>query len=432
MQSNIAIEAHELSKCYHIYDNPRDRFLQGLFRGKRQFYKEFWALRNVSFTINQGETFGIVGSNGAGKSTLLQIISKILEPTSGTIQTNGRITALLELGAGLSMEFNGHENIAMNAAILGLDPDETAKKHEEIVKFAELGDFIDRPIKTYSSGMIMRLAFATAVSLDPNILIVDEALAVGDELFQLKCVRRIQEIKERGATILFVSHSVNTVNQICDRAMLLDHGQCKAVGNAKEVTQQYTKLLYGLNQSAVETEPESAAGICADKKVARIAENTSILQREPDAAEQGHKKGHIKAIWVENNDYQNLRFEVGEEVTFTIMTEFFEDVADVIQGMMITTPTGVDCYHTNFLCKDMLIRHCKAGEVRTTRFTMKLNLCPGSYVVVFDCQYDLNAKPKLVDICYEALKFEILNPKLINDGGIAALNARIESSVQNR
>ena len=216
---DVAINISGLSKRYEIYDSPRHRLWQGLAMGKRQFFREFWALKDVTLNVMRGETFGIVGRNGAGKSTLLQLISGVLTPTSGSIKTAGRITALLELGAGLNPEFSGLENIRMSAAVLGMSDAELAKKMDVIVEFAALGDFINQPVKHYSSGMIMRLAFAVAINFDPDILIVDEALAVGDELFQLKCIRRIQEIKESGATILFVSHSTHTINQICDRAV---------------------------------------------------------------------------------------------------------------------------------------------------------------------------------------------------------------------
>ena len=214
MSSDAAISIADLSKCYQIYNQPRDRLkqaivprLQRLFgQPPTQFFREFWALKDVSLEIRKGETLGIVGRNGSGKSTLLQLICGTLNPTSGTIASNGRIAALLELGSGFNPEFTGRENVYMNAAVLGLSTDQIDACYERIVDFAEIGDFIDQPLKTYSSGMAIRLAFAVAVSVDPEILVVDEALSVGDELFQRKCFSRIEAIRDRGATILFVSH----------------------------------------------------------------------------------------------------------------------------------------------------------------------------------------------------------------------------------
>ncbi|MCK9174507.1 MAG: ABC transporter ATP-binding protein, partial [Desulforhopalus sp.] len=211
MSSDAAITVENLSKCYQIYDKPGDRLKQMIMRGRRHYYKEFWALRDVSFTIGRGETVGIVGQNGCGKSTLLQMVCGTLNPTEGKCQTRGRIAALLELGSGFNPEFTGRENVYMNGSVLGLTSAEIDSRFADIADFANIGDFIEQPVKTYSSGMMVRLAFAVAINVDPEILIVDEALAVGDELFQRKCFSRLEEIRRKGATILFVSHSVGVV-----------------------------------------------------------------------------------------------------------------------------------------------------------------------------------------------------------------------------
>jgi lipopolysaccharide transport system ATP-binding protein len=248
----IAIKVQNLSKCYHIYDNPRDRLkqfvaprLQRLARQQpKQYFREFWAVKDVSFEIKKGETVGIIGRNGSGKSTLLQMICGTLNPTHGSIETNGRIAALLELGSGFNPEFTGRENVYMNASVLGLSNKEIDERFDDIVAFAEIGDFIEQPVKTYSSGMMVRLAFAVAINVDPEILIVDEALSVGDELFQRKCFSRIEAIRENGATILFVSHSGGTIVELCDRAVLMDAGEKIAVGIPKKIIGNYQKLLY--------------------------------------------------------------------------------------------------------------------------------------------------------------------------------------------
>ncbi|ERO63473.1 ABC transporter ATP-binding protein [Pseudomonas piscis] len=252
MSSEVAIKVEGLSKCYHIYDQPRDRLKQFLLprfqravgMTARQYYREFRALDDVSFEIRKGETVGIVGRNGSGKSTLLQMICGTLNPTGGSIQTHGRIAALLELGSGFNPEFTGRENVYLNAAVLGLSKEETDRRFGDIAAFAEIGEFIEQPVRSYSSGMVVRLAFAVAINVDPDILVVDEALSVGDELFQRKCFSRIESIRSSGATILFVSHSGATVVGLCDRAILLDSGELLSMGEPKRIIGGYQKLLY--------------------------------------------------------------------------------------------------------------------------------------------------------------------------------------------
>lgn len=252
MSSDIAIKVENLSKCYHIYDQPRERLKQMILprlqravgKQPRQYFREFWALKDVSFEVEKGETVGIIGRNGSGKSTLLQIICGTLNPTSGSIQTSGRIAALLELGSGFNPEFTGRENVYLNAAVLGLTKEETDQRFDEIADFAEIGDFIEQPVKTYSSGMMVRLAFAVAINVEPQILVVDEALSVGDELFQRKCFSRIEAIRASGATILFVSHSGAQIIELCDQAILLDSGKKIFAGPPKEAVGLYQKLLY--------------------------------------------------------------------------------------------------------------------------------------------------------------------------------------------
>jgi lipopolysaccharide transport system ATP-binding protein len=250
--NDIAIRVSNLSKCYQIYDTPRDRLKQFVLprlnrmirHTSKQYFREFWALKDVSFEIKKGETVGIIGRNGSGKSTLLQMICGTLNPTSGTIQTNGRIAALLELGSGFNPEFTGRENVYMNASVLGLSNKEIDVRFNDIAAFADIGEFIEQPVKTYSSGMMVRLAFAVAINVDPEILIVDEALSVGDELFQRKCFSRIDAIRASGATILLVSHSGSTIVELCDRAVLMDSGEKLAVGVPKQIVGRYQKLLY--------------------------------------------------------------------------------------------------------------------------------------------------------------------------------------------
>jgi len=250
--SEPAIQIQELSKCFHIYNAPGDRLKQFIIPNlqrivkipSKKYFQEFWALKNISFEVKKGETVGIVGRNGSGKSTLLQIICGTITPTSGNVEINGRIAALLELGSGFNPEFTGHENIYMNASILGLSKYEIDSRFDDIIAFADIGDFINQPVKTYSSGMMVRLAFSVAINVEPEILIVDEALSVGDELFQRKCFSRIDDLKNMGTTILLVTHSATTVIDICDRAILLDSSSLISMGDPKNIIDSYQKLLY--------------------------------------------------------------------------------------------------------------------------------------------------------------------------------------------
>src|SRR4249919_905986 len=251
MSSELAISGRALVKSFPIYSKPHHRLLQMFSRGrKNRWFNEFIALRGVDMDVRRGETVGIVGRNGSGKSTLLQIICGTLTPNGGSVQVNGRVAALLELGAGFNPEFTGRENIYLNGTVLGLTREEVEERFESIVGFAEIHDFIDQPVKTYSSGMYVRLAFAVAINVTPDILIVDEALSVGDEAFQRKCFAKIESIRDGGATVLFVSHSSGAVVELCDRAILLDHGEVIAEGAPKRVISQYQKLLYAPAEKA--------------------------------------------------------------------------------------------------------------------------------------------------------------------------------------
>jgi len=243
MSSDLAIRVRGLSKCYHIYDKPQDRLKQSLWRGRKRFYREFWALRDVSFEVARGETVGIIGRNGSGKSTLLQLLCGTLAPTSGEIEIHGRVAALLELGAGFNPEFTGRENVYMNATLFGLTSSEIDARYDEIAAFADIGDFIDQPVKTYSSGMFVRLAFAVIAHVDADVLVIDEALAVGDVFFTQKCMRFLRRFRENGA-LLFVSHDIGAVTNLCQRALWLQNGECKKQGSAKDISEAYLEAFY--------------------------------------------------------------------------------------------------------------------------------------------------------------------------------------------
>lgn len=283
MSSDKAISVESVGKCYNIYDQPSDRLKQMVSFGRRKYHREFWAVRNVSFSIGRGETVGIIGRNGSGKSTLLQMICGTVAPTEGNVQTSGRVAALLELGAGFNPEFSGRENVLLNATILGFPVDEMRARMDLVVAFAELEDFIDQPVKTYSSGMYARLAFAIAIHVEPDILVIDEALAVGDARFVAKCMRRIQDIKARGATILFVSHDVASVRTLCERAIWIDKGRLVAAGDVFPVTGRYMEFLFR-DELAPE---EPAADIDGELLPPLVLEPISIQDESEDGAQPG-------------------------------------------------------------------------------------------------------------------------------------------------
>jgi lipopolysaccharide transport system ATP-binding protein len=299
MSSNLAIKVDNLTKSYHIYSKPQDRLLQMLSMGQRRYSRDFMALNNVSFIIQKGETVGIIGRNGSGKSTLLQMICGTVTPSTGTVQTQGRVAALLELGAGFNTEFTGRENIFLNAAILGFSKEQMSTRIDDILSFSELTDFIDQPVKTYSSGMYARLAFSIAIHVDPEILIVDEALAVGDARFVSKCMRRIKDMQQLGMTILFVSHDVGSVRTLCDRAIWLDKGVLREDGDVFPVTGKYMEYIFQDDSSDAEIlrdeilhhEP-SGEDVLADPASPQPLRNATSL---PPITHWGTHKGIIRS-----------------------------------------------------------------------------------------------------------------------------------------
>ncbi|HEY1230005.1 MAG TPA: ABC transporter ATP-binding protein, partial [Ramlibacter sp.] len=244
MSSELVIDVQGVGKCYHVYDKPHHRLLQMLARGGRRYHRDFWALRDTSFSVRRGETVGIIGKNGSGKSTLLQMICGTVTPTTGAVNTQGRVAALLELGAGFNPEFTGRENVLLNAAILGIPREKMRERMQDVVEFSELNEFLDQPVKTYSSGMFARLAFSIAIHVDPEVVIVDEALAVGDARFVAKCMRRIKDLQARGVSILFVSHDITAVRTLCQRAIWLDSGRLVEDGDVFPVTGRYMEYMF--------------------------------------------------------------------------------------------------------------------------------------------------------------------------------------------
>jgi ABC-type polysaccharide/polyol phosphate transport system ATPase subunit len=337
---NLALRVDDVAKQYRTYARPGDRLKESLTRGRMRRHKEFWALQEVSFEIGQGVTVGIVGPNGCGKSTLLQIISGTLEPTHGSVWHHGRIAALLELGAGFDPEFTGVENIYMNASLLGLTRRATDALLPQIERFAEIGQFIYQPVKTYSSGMYVRLAFAIASSVEPDILVIDEALAVGDAVFQHRCLRRIKDLQESGATVLFVSHDLGAVRALCSRAILLNDGRIAADGRPVDVLNHYQKIIMA-RERAFLADSAAAAG-----EPATPDDESS----EPLSYTYRHGDGSAEILAADLADAAQRRVETvetGEPLTMRILARINTDLDDPIVGFLIRNRHGISAYGTN-------------------------------------------------------------------------------------
>lgn len=384
MSSNdIAIRVENLSKCYEIYASPRDRLKQFVMprlqrlagREPKQYFREFWALKDVSFEIKKGETVGIIGRNGSGKSTLLQMICGTLNPTSGSIQTNGRIAALLELGSGFNPEFSGRENVYMNAAVLGLSNEEIDARFDAIAAFAEIGDFIEQSVKTYSSGMMVRLAFAVAINVAPDILIVDEALAVGDAAFQRKCMRKINELSDSGVTLLFVSHDIETVRKICSEALYLSRGMMLGIGVAKHICIDYERDLFGTAKGA---EVSSRT----DDHDARSSDQGTLDPELLITNEKtyGDGRAQILDVAITNKYRQKINvLEPSAELIVSYCANFLASAVCPIFGMMITNREGVCVFGTNTEGHPLSSRHYAGGDEVRIEFQLFNNLGPGVY-----------------------------------------------------
>lgn len=335
MTSDLAIRAHALYKSYPVYDKPLDRLYQAVWRGKRTFFKEFKALQDVNFQVGKNETLGVIGSNGSGKSTLLRMMCGILRPTAGTIEVNGRVTALLELGAGFNPDFTGRENVFLNAAIMGLSSREAAERFDDIAAFADIGHFIDQPVKTYSSGMYVRLAFAVAVHVSPEILLIDEALSVGDLRFQQKCIRRIKAFCEAG-TVVFVSHNMAVVTELCSRVLWLDQGRLQMDGPPKAVVEKYIEHMYGERSQAKATPPSATVDSSANGKV--DLDGYTLID---DAIRQfGNRQVSIKAVKVASKGGQNGLVYADEPCQISILLHAGDDLAHPIVGYTLKDRIG--------------------------------------------------------------------------------------------
>ncbi len=424
MDQSSAIEVSHVSKLYELYKNPKDRFLQSMGLTRKKLYKELYALNDVSFSVKKGECVGIIGTNGSGKSTILKIITGVLNPTQGEVSINGRISALLELGAGFNMEYTGLENIYINGTMNGLTREEVEEKIPVILDFADIGDFIHQPCKTYSSGMFVRLAFAVAINIDPEILIVDEALSVGDVFFQAKCYHKIEEFKKRGKTILLVSHDLGSISKYCDRVVLLNRGIKRAEGAPKEMVDLYKQILVNADGAAgartkEEGDQEKSETDALEASIAADALDESLtgsLQRNPDTIEYGGDIARITRIRIyDEMGRVSNSIEANTEFTIKMKVHFYRDVKDPIFAYTFKDKQGTEITGTNTSYEDASPGEVKAGEdVEITykqKMTLLVNHQGGAYLLSFGCTGFEDGNFTVYHRLYDVVNINVMSKK---------------------
>ncbi len=377
------IEIKNISKIYNLYNKPSDRLKEALFSRKSR-HTEFAALNDVSFKVNKGEILGIIGKNGSGKSTILKIITSVLTPTSGECIVKGKIAALLELGAGFNMEYTGIENIYLNGQMIGFSKDEMDKKLQDIIDFADIGEHIYQPVKTYSSGMFARLAFSVAISVDPDILIVDEALSVGDVFFQNKCYRRFEEFRERGKTILFVTHDMGSVIRYCNRCVLLNAGKKVAEGKPQEMVDLYKRIMVGQWNENEESSEEASSIQSSNVKNDQLWKDQ--ISTNPDIEVYGDGRADIIdfGIFSDTGDIGNNVYK-GDYYSIKMRVRINEDNLNPIFAFKLRDIKGTELTGTNTMLEDIDTSQCKKGDIVTITFRQKQYLQPGQYLVSLGC-----------------------------------------------
>lgn len=371
------IEIESVSKLYKLYNRPGDRLKEVITFGRRRLHREHWALRDVTLEIKKGETFCIIGENGSGKSTLLKLIAGILEPTSGSVRVRGRLTALLELGAGFNPEFTGRQNLFLNGAILGLAPREIEQSLDSILDFAEIGSYIDQPVKTYSSGMAMRLGFALAVHLHPEILVVDEALAVGDIYFRHRCMRKIHELRSRGVTIVYVTHDIAEIKEIGHRALWLEGGRVRELGEVTGIAHQYLAAL--VNKDSERQQHQHASAL-QDRRIPETPPEV-ITGLSHDVPRYGDRRAEILGIEVTDPSGRPLEaVRTPAEIVVRVSVQARQPIEWPIVGVIMRTEQGVDFSGTNTARQNVPVAPMVPEETRTFDFHLRLpELAPARY-----------------------------------------------------
>jgi ABC-type polysaccharide/polyol phosphate transport system ATPase subunit len=426
-RDEIAVAVRDLGKCYGIYPRPMDRLKRTLWRGRRRFCTEFWALRNVSFDLRRGEAIGVIGRNGSGKSTLLQMIAGTLRPTEGEIEVRGRVAAMLELGSGFNPEFTGRENIYLNGSILGLSISEIDRRFDEIAAFADIGAFLDQPVKTYSTGMLVRVAFAVQTVLEPDVLIVDEALAVGDAAFQIKCMTRMSRLLDQGVSVILVTHDVNAVRMFCHRAIWLEEGRVREIGSPREVTSQYLQFLLGdpAGGSAEEEidEPSGPAGGGAATPGASGKPAASSPARllmpvggRRDLVRWGSGEVRIEAVAMDNGIAGRAPvFEYGDRLHIEMEVRAVREVdsPNVGVGFALRNTKGLDIITFTSWEAGHRIGPLRSGAVVRLRFELENILAPGEYALVLNVEDVRGNERHYFDFVENAVLFQVVGGRRI-------------------
>ncbi|MCD8013779.1 MAG: ABC transporter ATP-binding protein [Lachnospiraceae bacterium] len=445
MEKQAAIRVDHLTKMYKLYDRISDRLRDSLGLTRKKCYREHYALTDISFSVDRGETIGIIGTNGAGKSTILKIITGVLSPTSGSVTVDGRISALLELGAGFNMEYTGIENIYLNGTMLGYTDAEMDARLQGILDFADIGDYVYQPVKTYSSGMFVRLAFAVAINIDPEILIVDEALSVGDAFFQAKCYRKFEDFKKEGKTILFVSHDLSSISKYCDRVILLDHGKLAGNGSPKDMVDLYKRLLVhqGPDPSAEllrktgDGSMNLAAGLAEDgcgNDGSSDSENGSgwigAMQMNPGALEYGDRRAEMLAFSVlDQRGLPTTTIEKGSLFTIKVKVRFHEDIDEPIFAFTIKDMRGTEITGTNTMFEKTEILPRKKGETDIVSYTQRADLQGGEYLISFGLTGYQGGEFVVYHRLYDACSLTIVSVK--NTVGFYDMNSEITVEREN-
>lgn len=435
MQSNLAINVCDVTKIYRLYDKPIDRLKESISLTHKKYHKEFFALDKISFSVEKGSTVGIIGTNGSGKSTILKIITGVLNPTTGSVEVDGNISALLELGAGFNMDYTGIENIYMNGTMMGFSREQMEAKLPEILEFADIGDFVYQPVKTYSSGMFVRLAFALAINVEPEILIVDEALSVGDVFFQAKCYRRMEEIRKTGTTILMVTHDMGSVIKYCDKVILLNKGEFLAEGPAGEMVDLYKKILAGrmddleadlakrldsnfsdmmeLNNDINKTHAKEYHGLMKEK-----------ISINPNKTEYGDGRAEIYDLGLldSKGELTNLLLK-GEEFTIREKIRFNANIESPIFTFTIKDKKGTELSGTNTMFEGVEVKPVKPGDEAVVEFKQKMTLQGGEYLLSMSCTGFENGTHVVYHRLYDVTFITVISNK--NTVGVYDMESKV-------
>ncbi len=430
MQNELAISVKDVTKVYKLYDKPIDRLRETLSLTHKEYHKKFYALKGLSFDVKKGETVGIIGTNGSGKSTILKIITGVLSPTTGSVRVSGVISALLELGAGFNMDYTGIENIYMNGTMMGFTKEEMDKKLSAILEFADIGDFVYQPVKTYSSGMFIRLAFALAINVDPEILIVDEALSVGDVFFQAKCYKKMESMMKQGTTILMVTHDMGSIIKYCNKVVLLNKGEFIAQGSAGDMVDLYKKILAGQFEKLGEDDGiDGKAESMQDSP--KAAKGSSLMKSDltlnPSVTEYGDGRAEIVDFGLidKKGSVSSLLIK-GEEFTIKEIIKFNTSIDMPIFTYTIKDKKGTELTGTNTMFEGCDIRAVKAGDTYEVEFTQRMNLQGGEYLLSMSCTGYEDGQHVVYHRLYDVVNLTVISNK--NTVGIYDMESKVKAN----